>query len=84
MHAADAPLMSVCSPAAARIRHVSTVRVVIASGQEVASPLMSSAMLLLCTTVRVIHAVLLHTFFNPDEYWQSLEVAHQLTFGYVS
>lgn len=84
MRAADAPLMSVCSLAAASIRHVSTVRVVIASGQEVASPLMSSAMLLLCTTVRVIHAVLLHTFFNPDEYWQSLEVAHQLTFGYVS
>lgn len=45
---------------------------------------MSSAMLLLCTAVRVIHALPLHTFFNPDEYWQSLEVAHQLTFGYVS
>lgn len=23
-----------------------------------------------------------YSFFNPDEYWQSLEVAHKIVFGY--
>jgi hypothetical protein len=32
---------------------------------------------------RCINASLVNTFFNPDEYWQSLEVAHNLVFGYV-
>ena len=35
------------------------------------------------TSVRVIHALLLQTYFNPDEYWQCLEIAHQLAFGYT-
>ena len=28
-----------------------------------------------------LHAVAVCTHFNPDEYWQSLEVAHQMVFG---
>jgi hypothetical protein len=33
--------------------------------------------------LRALHACLLQTHFNPDEYWQSLEVAHVMVFGYV-
>lgn len=32
--------------------------------------------------VRVANALVSRTFFQPDEYWQSLEVAHRLVFGY--
>ncbi len=28
------------------------------------------------------NAVMVLTSFNPDEYWQALEVAHRLVFGY--
>jgi len=31
---------------------------------------------------RVCDALAVSTYFNPDEYWQSLEVAHRLSFGY--
>jgi phosphatidylinositol glycan class B len=31
---------------------------------------------------RVSSAVLSQTAFVPDEYWQSLEVAHRMVFGY--
>jgi hypothetical protein len=32
--------------------------------------------------LRAVNVIALRTFFNPDEYWQSLEVAHRLVFGY--
>ena len=32
--------------------------------------------------VRVTQALLTQTFFQPDEYFQSLEVAHHAVFGY--
>lgn len=36
-----------------------------------------------CLIVRILQSTLLvKTYFNPDEYWQSLEVAHRLVFGY--
>lgn len=35
---------------------------------------------LLC--FRVLNSLAISTFFNPDEFWQSLEVAHNLSFGY--
>ena len=31
---------------------------------------------------RVLNALLCSTSFVPDEYWQSLEVAHRMVFGY--
>lgn len=31
---------------------------------------------------RVLNALLCTTFFQPDEFFQSLEVAHRLVFGY--
>ncbi|PIK52103.1 putative GPI mannosyltransferase 3-like [Apostichopus japonicus] len=31
---------------------------------------------------RCLNTVLVQTSFVPDEYWQSLEVAHKTTFGY--
>lgn len=31
---------------------------------------------------RFLNGALVQTFFNPDEYWQSLEVAHDIAFGY--
>ena len=41
----------------------------------------SRKVVLLSAATRVIQASLLETYFNPDEYWQSLEVAHLLAFG---
>lgn len=32
--------------------------------------------------VRLFSVWLVQTWFVPDEYWQSLEVAHRLVFGY--
>lgn len=32
--------------------------------------------------LRCINALTIHTFFQADEYWQSLEPAHHLVFGY--
>jgi phosphatidylinositol glycan class B len=32
--------------------------------------------------LRVLQAVTLRTAFDPDEYWQSLEIAHRIVFGY--
>lgn len=37
---------------------------------------------LLALPVRLVWAVLSRSFFQPDESWQSLEVAHRLVFGY--
>lgn len=33
-------------------------------------------------TIRLCSVYLVQTFFVPDEYWQSLEVAHRISFGY--
>ncbi|KAL0541870.1 hypothetical protein IC582_021948 [Cucumis melo] len=38
--------------------------------------------LLFCLAFRFANAFLLQTYFNPDEHWQALEVAHYITFGY--
>lgn len=35
----------------------------------------------LCLAFRMVNAVLVQTYFNPDEHWQALEVAHRITFG---
>ncbi|KAL0681051.1 hypothetical protein Bca4012_047898 [Brassica carinata] len=37
---------------------------------------------LFCLAIRVVNALLIQTYFNPDEHWQSLEVAHRTVFGY--
>ncbi len=34
-----------------------------------------------CLFFRLINALLIRTTFAPDEYWQSLEVAHRMVFG---
>ena len=36
---------------------------------------------ILCLLFRVINALLVRTTFAPDEYWQSVEVAHRMVFG---
>ncbi|KAH8366219.1 hypothetical protein KR093_010340 [Drosophila rubida] len=36
----------------------------------------------LILAVRLASVFIVKTYFVPDEYWQSLEVAHKLTFGY--
>lgn len=43
----------------------------------------STKLFLLFLTFRFLNAIFLsRTFFQPDEYWQSLEVAHRFVFGY--
>ncbi|XP_068659058.1 mannosyltransferase APTG1 isoform X2 [Aristolochia californica] len=36
----------------------------------------------ICLTFRLVNCFLVQTYFNPDEHWQSLEVAHRIVFGY--
>lgn len=31
---------------------------------------------------RLLNALCVQTFFNPDEYWQSVEIAHRMVYGY--
>lgn len=55
------------------------------SGSVVAScprPKMGRKEIVYALTVRVLVAVLTQTFFQPDEYFQSLEPAHHFVFGY--
>ncbi|KAL4893864.1 Alg9-like mannosyltransferase family-domain-containing protein [Aspergillus ambiguus] len=42
---------------------------------------MSTSPLLLLLALRLLNALSLHTFFQPDEFFQSLEPAYQLAFG---
>jgi phosphatidylinositol glycan class B len=37
---------------------------------------------LVATCSRIALALLVSTFFQPDEYFQSLEIAHRMVFGY--
>ncbi|KAI9259446.1 hypothetical protein BDA99DRAFT_538410 [Phascolomyces articulosus] len=36
----------------------------------------------LCLVFRLLNAYFTRTFDNPDEYWQSQEIAHNMVFGY--
>lgn len=42
----------------------------------------TSALTALAVAVRVLNCALVRTSFVPDEYWQSLEVAHRMAFRY--
>jgi len=35
----------------------------------------------LCLAFRIANSLLIRTYFNPDEHWQALEVAHRIVFG---
>ncbi|XVF47802.1 hypothetical protein PTKIN_Ptkin03bG0140200 [Pterospermum kingtungense] len=50
--------------------------------QENKSPFSSKNVLAFCLGFRMLNALLIQTYFNPDEHWQALEVAHRITFGY--
>ncbi|XP_052180477.1 mannosyltransferase APTG1 isoform X1 [Diospyros lotus] len=52
-------------------------------GASVFNPAFSSKnVFLICLAVRMANALMVQTYFNPDEHWQALEVAHRITFGY--
>ncbi|KAJ9189502.1 hypothetical protein P3X46_000787 [Hevea brasiliensis] len=36
----------------------------------------------MCSAYRIANSLLIQTYFNPDEHWQALEVAHCIVFGY--
>ncbi|XP_010278015.1 PREDICTED: GPI mannosyltransferase 3 [Nelumbo nucifera] len=36
----------------------------------------------ICLIFRAVNSLLVQTYFNPDEHWQALEVAHRIIFGY--
>ncbi|KAA8535457.1 hypothetical protein F0562_030460 [Nyssa sinensis] len=42
----------------------------------------SKRVFVLCLAIRMVNSLLVQTYFNPDEHWQALEVAHHITFGY--
>jgi hypothetical protein len=35
----------------------------------------------ICLAIRLVNSLLVQTYFNPDEHWQALEVAHRIAFG---
>ena len=37
----------------------------------------------ICLAARLVNSLLVQTYFNPDEHWQALEVAHHTVFGSV-
>eukprot|EP01048_Picozoa_sp_COSAG05_P021833 COSAG05_NODE_4146_length_1653_cov_1.480051_1_plen_199_part_00 len=41
----------------------------------------TARLLALLWLYRSLNAIAVRTYFNPDEYWQSLEVAHKMAFG---
>lgn len=53
-------------------------------GTSIVQKIMASekTILLGLIALRVTNALLIQTQFVPDEYWQSLEVAHNMVFGY--
>ncbi|CAM6093376.1 unnamed protein product [Calypogeia fissa] len=36
----------------------------------------------MCLAFRLLNALVVRTYFNPDEHWQALEIAHRMVFGY--
>ena len=32
---------------------------------------------------RIFNSLVVKSFFSPDEYWQSIEIAHKLTYKYT-
>lgn len=38
--------------------------------------------LIVCLGLRMVNSLMVQTYFNPDEHWQALEVAHRIAFGY--
>lgn len=54
-------------------------------GPSVVKKIMSSerTIFLGLLAFRISNALLIQTSFVPDEYWQSLEVAHNMSFGYA-
>ncbi|GMI89136.1 abnormal pollen tube guidance 1 [Hibiscus trionum] len=45
-------------------------------------PYSSNDVFTACLGFRLLNALLIQTYFNPDEHWQALEVAHRIAFGY--
>ena len=43
---------------------------------------LASSIVLTLVLLRVINSIFVYSFFSPDEYWQSLEIGHKITFGY--
>ncbi|XVF34305.1 hypothetical protein REPUB_Repub18cG0048100 [Reevesia pubescens] len=50
--------------------------------QSKQSPHSSKHVFAICLGFRMLNAFLIQTYFNPDEHWQALEVAHRIAFGY--
>ncbi|XP_015907398.1 GPI mannosyltransferase 3 [Parasteatoda tepidariorum] len=42
----------------------------------------NNLMFIMILAIRLLSVYIVQTFFVPDEFWQSLEVSHKLTFGY--
>ncbi|XWS35740.1 hypothetical protein CRYUN_Cryun20dG0022100 [Craigia yunnanensis] len=45
-------------------------------------PYSSKNVLAICLGFRMLNALFIQTYFNPDEHWQALEVAHRIAFRY--
>lgn len=52
-------------------------------GPSVVKKIMSSekTLLLSLISLRLVNSLLIQTSFVPDEYWQSIEVSHNMVFG---
>ncbi|XP_022100896.1 GPI mannosyltransferase 3-like isoform X2 [Acanthaster planci] len=69
----------------ASLSNADTPKPVLSKGNasvEDPAPWPRSRLLIVLLLFRWVNAALTQTFFVPDEYWQSLEVAHNIVFGY--
>ena len=64
------------------LREVDTYESEVAKGKEEAGSGSQWRLLGLLLAFRVVNALLSFSAFVPDEYWQALEVAHNMVFGY--
>ncbi|XP_071899454.1 GPI mannosyltransferase 3 isoform X2 [Anas platyrhynchos] len=86
MEAAAGPLLPRGRPQAVRLRRRRSV--LYGAGRGAAAQPGAgaaggtSALTALAVGVRVLNCALVRSSFVPDEYWQALEVAHRLAFGY--
>lgn len=53
-----------------------------AAGPLVSPSSMGFSLWIVLVGIRILNALVLRTYFDADEYWQTIEVAHRQVFGY--
>ena len=72
------------APVSEKDNLVEALKTIPRSGGSPSSPFQHSGLLLWAVLLifRVVNALVVDTYFNPDEFWQGPEIAHNIVFGY--